>query len=435
MAKKKSKVAVRRTKRATVVTIGKGGYFDAYKSKKGEVTTVGKAIRGVGSAAAGALGPYLGVDPSIAARVGNSLSGALSKWLGFGDYSVRVNSIVDPSRTIPMMHQSGQSIVVRHKEFVCDVRAPNTSYNIVQSFPLNPGLPTSFPWLSTVAAQFQEYTWRGVVYHYIPTSGMSVNSATTALGTVMLHTDYRVTAPQPVSKTELLNEYFASDGRPCDAFVHPIECDPKENPYNVQYVRIGNVPVGEDPKSYDLGRVNLAVAGVNSTGSLGELWVTYEVELRKPQLNPPVLAAYWETGAVSAAAAFGLIRSDPQKAPTPISTIAKFFDNIGLVSNDGASLIFPRGLTGVYKITMTLHASVTANNTSSPAVTNALLINPFNLTNAVASVAASNAASYEFIINIVNADAQASVTVQPASWSGNTGIVRVERMDPAVATL
>jgi len=187
------------------------------------------------------------------------------------------------------MHKTGQSVIVRHKEFVCDVIAGTgtpTSYNIARTIYMNPGLSTSFPWLSSIAQQFQEYTWRGVVFHFVSTSGASVASTNTALGTVMMHSDYRVTAPSPTSKAELLNEYFASDAKPSESFVHPIECDPRENPYNVQYVRTGAVPSGEDPKTYDLCKTHIVTQGMPAASTnVGELWVTYEVELRKPQIT------------------------------------------------------------------------------------------------------------------------------------------------------
>jgi len=66
---------------------------------------------------------------------------------------------------------------------------------------------------------------------------------------------------------------------------HPIECDPKENPFNVQYVRTGAVPSGDSVLMYDLGLTHLAVSGCQTSGKrLGDLWVTYEVELKKPLL-------------------------------------------------------------------------------------------------------------------------------------------------------
>lgn len=253
------------------------------KKKEKEMTLLGGILRGLGGLGGGAIGGMAGFGPAGSA-LGTAAGGQLSKWLGSGDYTVSKNSLVlKGSDSVPMMHNNGQSIVVRHKEYITDILS-TTVFGIYDTFPLNPGLRTTFPWLSTVAQNFVEYTWHGVVYHFVPTSGASVASTNTALGSVMMATNYRATAPNYPNKQVMLNEFFASDARPTEPFIHPIECDPKENPYNVQYVRSGPVPVGEDQKTYDLGVTTVATQGMPSSGNVvGELWVSYEVELRKPK--------------------------------------------------------------------------------------------------------------------------------------------------------
>lgn len=258
------------------------------ENKAKEVSRLGGALRSIGGLGGTVLGGLIG-QPINGGNLGTSLGASFSKWLGAGDYSVKSNSLVNTLRSsssIPSMHSQNQCVVIRHKEFVADVIAGTgvpTAFNVFNAYALNPGLPASFPWLSTIAQNFQEYTWKGVIYHYVPTSGSSVASTNASLGSVMMATNYRSTLPAYTSKTYLLNEYFSCDSRPSETFCHPIECDPKENPYNVQYVRTGAVPTGEDPKTYDLGVVTVATQGVPAASvNLGEIWVTYEVELRKP---------------------------------------------------------------------------------------------------------------------------------------------------------
>jgi hypothetical protein len=206
--------------------------------------------------------------------------------MGFGDYTVGSNSIVrngmKSSSSIPMMHNDSQSIIVRHKEFLGEVRS-STNFEVQRSFEINPGNSSTFPWLSGVAVRFQEYKIRGLVFHYIPSSGSAVSSTNAALGTVMMQTSYRSTDVPPASKVELLNEYCSNEAVPSESFCHPIECDPKENPFNVQYVRSGVVPQGDSRLLYDLGITHLCVSGQQTVGNvIGDLWCTYEVELKKP---------------------------------------------------------------------------------------------------------------------------------------------------------
>jgi len=252
-----------------------------------EVSAIGRAIRALGAAGGSALGGMIGA-PMGGASVGNNLGAALSKWIGFGDYTVHQNSLVQKASTgIPMMHKEGQSVVIRHREFVCQVRG-SQSFSVQDSFRLNPGDSKTFPWLAEIANSFQQYKFRGVVFHYIPSSGSAVSSTNSALGTVMLQTSYRASDSSPASKAEMMNEYWAGEVVPSETVAHPIECDPKENPFNVQYVR--GIPIsGNDALMYDLGVTHLATAGQQADGfALGDLWVTYEVELKKPIVSSNV---------------------------------------------------------------------------------------------------------------------------------------------------
>jgi len=282
------------------------------QKKKNTPTAIGRALRALGGIGGGALGGMLG-NSSLGSAAGTGLGSLVSKWLGQGDYTVTSNSLVSRVRTsgdIPSMHSSGQSVMIRHKEFVGDVYS-SSSFAIANTIVLNPGLAASFPWLSTIAQQYQEYTWKGMVFEFVSTSGDVVASTNTALGSIMMATQYRSTAAAYLNKVQMLNEYFASDAKPSECFCHPIECNPKENPYNVQYVRSGAVPAGEDAKTYDIGTTYVATIGQQAAAvDIGELWVSYEVELRKPVISGSMdfagEAAYFTSSTgVTTAAPFG----------------------------------------------------------------------------------------------------------------------------------
>jgi len=250
-----------------------------------EVGRLGAALRALGAAGGSMLGGYIG-HPLAGGAAGSSLGAALSRWLGAGDYRVGTNSIVQRSLksadSIPMMHNEAQSVVIRHREYLGEIRG-NTSFSIEQSYQINPGNSKTFPWLAGVAVRFQEYRIKGMVYHYIPSSGSAVSGTNAALGTVMLSTSYRSTDSPPASKVEMLNEYCSNEAVPSEAFCHPIECDPKENPFNIQYVRSGDVPAEDSRLLYDLGVTHVATSGQQDNGKvLGDLWVTYDIELKKP---------------------------------------------------------------------------------------------------------------------------------------------------------
>jgi hypothetical protein len=280
-------------KRVKKVVQGKQNKVKAKsKAKPQSVSAIGKALRSLGGVGGTALGSLIGV-PGAGGMVGNSLGAALSKWMGFGDYVVKSNSVVTRASTgIPMMHKEGQTVTIRHREFIAQVKG-SINFTVQDSYILNPGIAATFPWLSTVASSFQEYRFKGVVFHYIPSSGAAISGTNGALGTVMLQTSYRSNDIPPVSKTELLNEYWSGESVPADTFAHPIECDPNENPFNIQYVRTGDLPVGESSLLYDLGVTHLCTSGQQATGNtVGDLWVTYEVELKKPVVFSNVTSTY-----------------------------------------------------------------------------------------------------------------------------------------------
>lgn len=284
-------------KKQPIVNVRTGKSRPAAKKKKNvttarEMTLLGGALRHLGGLAGGAVGGVFG-SPAMGAAAGSGLGGMISKWLGSGDYSVSQNSLVNSvkaSGNIPMMHSEGQTVTVRHKEFLTEVKS-SSGFLVQRSFTINPGNSTTFPWLARLANSYQQYRIKGLVFHYVPTSGSAVSSSNNALGSVMLQTSYRSNDSAPTSKIELLNEYWSSEAMPCEAFCHPIECNPAENPFNVQYIRADDllIPTSDSPLLYDMGTTHLCVSGQQATGvTLGDLWVTYEIELKKPIISSNV---------------------------------------------------------------------------------------------------------------------------------------------------
>jgi hypothetical protein len=359
--------------------------------------------------------------PTAGGVIGNSLAGALSRWIGAGDYSINNNSIVQKSlkaaSSIPLMHVDSQSIVVRHKEYLGEVKS-SQGFAVQQSYPLNPGMSTTFPWLSGIAVKFQEYKIRGLVFHYIPTSGSAVSSTNAALGSVMLQTSYRATDALPGSKVEILNEYCSNEVVPCDSMAHPIECDPKENPFNVQYVRSRSVPAGETQLMYDLGITHLAVAGSQSATPvvLGDLWVTYEIELKKPILASNVTSDISSGNAVittglSAASYYGS-GTTTLSGPTPITVT-------------GNTMTFPKGCVGVFQIVVWIDAPSLSSTAASMTYVNCREFRPVVDDSAI-TYYATNVSTVVFMTSIMIFDPSVVASVStPLVASGAINRTRV----------
>lgn len=276
-----------KNKRVTVnVVTGKAKPTKRKNKKANEVTAVGQALRYLGGLGGGVAGSYFG-NEGLGAMAGTGLGAMISKWLGQGTYRVSQNSLVQSARgsgTIPMMHSAAQQVVVRHREYLTPIRG-SVGFKVGRSFPLQPGSEKTFPWLSGLAVKYQQYKIRGMVFHYVPTSGFAVSGSNPALGSVMIQTSYRAGDVAPSAKVEMLNEYWASEASPADSFCHPIECSPKENPFNVHYVRNTDISDLNALPLYDIGRTFVATQGMQADDQIvGDLWVTYEIEFSKPQV-------------------------------------------------------------------------------------------------------------------------------------------------------
>jgi len=310
--------------------------------KKQQVTAIGHVIRALGSAGGGALGSMFG-QTALGGAAGHQLGALASKWMGFGDYTVHQNSIVtNSSNSIPLMHKTSQSVFVRHKEFVGSVHA-SQDFEVQYALPLNPAIGSTFPWLSGIATHYQEYAFKGVVFHYIPTSGTAISGTNPALGSVMMQTTYRASDSQPADKSEMMNEYCTSECVPSETFIHPIECDPKENPFNIHYTRSVPPPAGEPLMSYDLGKTFIATQGQQGTGILGDVWVTYEVELKKPIISSDVNKANWAMATYKAPATFADL-FDEGWATTPTGTFQ--------ITGVSSALTIPKGVGKNFLITL-----------------------------------------------------------------------------------
>lgn len=332
------------------------------KQAEKEMTILGKALRSLGGLAGGAAGGLIGMS-SAGASAGTGLGAALSRWLGSGDYTVSQNSLVHSvkaSGSIPSMHSNDQTVVVRHKEYLGEVLS-NTSFTVQKSLRINPGDAATFPWLSRIANNYQQYRIKGMVFHYIPSSGSAVASTNNALGTVMMQTSYRSNDTAPSTKVELLNEYWSSEAVPSETFCHPIECNPNENPFNIQYIAesLAVIPAKDSPLLYDLGVTHIATSGQQTAGVvLGDLWCTYEIELKKPIIESNVTGA---SGWYASAQVASPSQSLSDWFPTSVNT------NVGnlYLTLSGRSITFPKSAYGTFYVHITVRPASGFTSTAS----------------------------------------------------------------------
>lgn len=392
-----------------------------------EVSAIGQALRALGGLGGGFAGGMLG-QSSAGSALGTSLGAAVSKWLGSGDYTVRQNSIVSStlrgSASVPMMHNTGQTVTIRHKEYLCAITG-SVAFKVQRFFILQPGDANTFPWLSGIAHRFQQYRIKGMVLHYVPTSGYAVSGTNPALGSVMMQTSYRANDNDPANKVEMLNEYWACESIPSDSFCHPIECAPQENPFQIHYTRTLPVPPNDSPLLYDLGKTHIATQGMPDDGKpVGDLWVTYEVELIKPQIASSVLSEN-QTGFARSA-----------NAPTtvsPFGTAAVTATGSLPFTIKEKLLTFPIGTLGSFIVTVRVDAATTF--TAFDGNLSATLVNCIPIPvvsdggtysrNVVVAATSMNSGFYQFGVRLEDPSAIATATLPAMSWSGVAAATQV----------
>lgn len=294
----------------------------------------------VGSTLGRPLGGLFG-RPDLGASVGGWLGSGIGKIFGSGAYKMSKNSVWSTADQCPSMHSNSENVIVRHREYICDIKS-STAFTL-QEFPLNPGLPKTFPFLSAMASNFQEYAFKGLVFEFRSTSADALNSTNTALGTVAMAVQYRAGATPFTNKQQILNEMWSADSKPSENFFMPVECAPSECPMDIQYIRTGALPENEDIKFYDIGKLSLATVGSQAVAVVGELWASYEVALKKPVLGSAigsnVESAVIVRNTVSSGSPFG----------SALVTAAN--NSIGVVVT-GASITFPSQVQGKFFVSL-----------------------------------------------------------------------------------
>jgi len=335
---------------------GGGGkaYYAKYKAAKAASAPADEG--GWLASGLGAVGNAL--FPGIGGMAGRGLGSLIKSVTGFGDYEINQNSLVPEAGTPPLVANVAKNkvFILQHKEYISDVISSATPGAFkLESYYINPGQTGTFPWGCGVAANYEHYQIRGMLFEFRSMSANALNSTNTALGQVIMATQYNSSLPNFVNKYEMENYEYGQSTKPSDSCIHPIECARSESVLGDLYVRPGAVPAGDDQRLYDFGNFQIASNGVQGASvNLGELWVTYEIALYKPKLVTatgamiPVFHAWSQTG-VSNSAVFGTSRTEASA------------NTLGITFTGAARIDFPASVKyGTYFIRYKMSGTATA---------------------------------------------------------------------------
>lgn len=165
---------------------------------------------------------------------------------------------------------TNQSIRIRETERIGTILG-SSAFGVVGNFPLNPGLPSSFPWLSATASQYEKYKVHKIIYRYKNLKG------TASDGNILMAFDFDSLDAPPSSAIQMTQYTRCTDGSPWRIFEMSIV------PSNAELYTRSGIPAGADLKTYDMGRLFVAAEGCADNSAHGYLEVEYDIELMKKQ--------------------------------------------------------------------------------------------------------------------------------------------------------
>nr|QDH90211.1 MAG: hypothetical protein H1Bulk3086_000003 [Riboviria sp.] len=252
------------------------------RARQPKSTPFASAGKILGSSIGGLFG-----GSGIGGNIGKFLGSGIGSIFGSGDYTVlgpqpSYNMLANSSQ-IPKFSTTERTNIICHREYLGDITGTAGFSNI--GYPLNPGIAQTFPWLSSIAENFQEYRFHGLVFEFRPLITDFVTSG--APGVIVMATQYNADVPIYPTKQAMENSEYAVSVKPTLNLMHAVECAVPATTLPQRYVRTGAVPSNQDLRFSDYGIFQLATQA-NPVQNLGELWVSYCVEFFKPELPATV---------------------------------------------------------------------------------------------------------------------------------------------------
>jgi len=311
---------------------GRGGFWgDLWNNGRRYIP---RAIGGAaGYLAGGTAGAKKGWD------AGATVSRDVLGWGAYGmPWEVKNNTLMTSSG-VPSMHNSGDSGVrLSHKEFLGPLYS-STSFTS-NTYHVNPGVWATFPWLSQIAANFQQYILLGAMVVFEPVLPDGI-AAFGSLGTVMIAAQMNPGAPNFASEIEMMQTKFVTAGKPSCTLMAPIECSPITGAGSANLlVRTSAVPSNAVIHSYDHCKITVATNGQPSANvMLGKLWLTADTLLLNPCAGQGT--GVWGSKYILNSAAW---------ASAPLGTSqTKSYDDFGLTFT-GTTITFPVGIVGYLRL-------------------------------------------------------------------------------------
>ena len=281
----------RRRYRGRGLYTGAGSYFSRMMGRQLNRTLAGKTPLGQAAKKVGRAALQRGTNMALSA-------------IGQGSYKVagtKGNHLIEGMGSgTPTFQSAGDetgALSVQHTEYVRDIYGieysgdPATPTTNMKSdiLTINPGLAQTFPWLSQIAANYEEFEIKQLMFCYKSKVSDNLTSSDGQIGSIIMFTEYNANDAMKKTKQQLLQAYASTNALINTGDVlHGVECDvSKLKGDGHKYIRVGALGSTTDMSDYDWAKLQVAVVDTPeqlSNQVVGELYVSYTVVLRKPRL-------------------------------------------------------------------------------------------------------------------------------------------------------
>nr|WRQ65276.1 structural protein [Tolivirales sp.] len=238
----------------------------------------------------------MGIGAMIGDKLQRFAESTFARLMGRGDYAlqegiegIKKNSLFsDSPKRAFTLGTNGSSLVIEHSEYVGPVVSSDTIGAFTQkTYPMDPTNPSSFPWLSSLAVNFEQYEVLGLVYRLETASGAAISGSDSALGTWISTFQYDPTNEPYTNKQQMLQSYGSVSSVVCKSQLMGVECAKDSLVFDKLYCRESDAST--ETRFYSKGNFVVASQGLKAASQVvGDLWVHYKIKFINPKT--PTLA-------------------------------------------------------------------------------------------------------------------------------------------------
>lgn len=403
---------------------------------------------GWGNAIGTGVGSLLGLNPvtkafaapasELLGRAGSWLGNKVGTYMGWGDYTVRYNTLanakVSEGLPIPSMHRSGKTMRVSHIEFLGKVTSSATAGEFkLESYQINPGNQQAFPWFATMALMYQKYRIHGMIIVFKSNYGSAFSSTNAEEGVVIMSTNYNCADPNFRNRSEMENTQYTNQAKPSEPCRFAVECDPYMQSQTSLYLAAGGVPqTGVGINECNWCNFQIATEGVQAEEvNLGSLYISFDIELMQPvnKVDGSVFRGDW----------FSLSGSGPTWVANGFpNAVANAANGLRGSVTSGDTYRFPNYIqSGLFRVTyyIIIATEETANTVPSFEFTNCTLVSimppgvaPPDLVNTV-GFGGDTGFLLTFTVRVNRSGAFFHVTSGAVTAAGGSGGLMVDQID------